>query len=79
MITSSIYNSNATMRIIGMQNTENTQIASKDIQNVLNAYKGNKESFGSMALDLFHLGMIYGKKAERAKRQHKELVALAEQ
>ena len=78
MITSSIYNSNATMRIIGMQNTENIQIASKDFQNVLNAYKGNKEeSFESMALDLFHLGMIYGKKVERAKRQHKALSVLA--
>ena len=78
MITSSIYNSNATMRIIGMQNTENIQIASKDFQNVLNAYKGNKEeSFESMALDLFYLGMIYGKKVERAKRQHKALSVLA--
>ena len=72
-----IYNSSATMRIIGLQNTEQLAPAAADIQNVLKAYSTNGGSAECMALDLFYLGMIYGKKVERAKRQHKALSVLA--
>ena len=78
-----IYEANETMRILGKQQIAeyigDDAAACEDFVAVMDAHslapaKGN--DLFSVGIDFFMLGMIYGRRAERAKRQGKELKPL---
>lgn len=65
------YDVNETMQILGQAKPSDTITALNDINNVFNAYNEAPRGIAfDLALDMFNLGIIYGKKAERAKRKH---------
>ena len=75
-----IYDTNATMRLIGYQNSEDIDNSVlREIEDVVKARvphidqpQGNvKAGISAMAWDQFLLGYIYGKRAERARRAKK--------
>lgn len=71
-----LYDANSTMRMLGYQYPIELLgkggIAYKDFNNVLDAHRKNKTcSFFEVWLDVFMLGYIYGKRAERSRRKQK--------
>lgn len=76
-----IYDTNETMHIIGKQHPllfiGPGTAAGKDFRAALDTYKQQEEiDLFNMALDFFMLGVIYGKKADRATRNRKEMQPL---
>lgn len=71
-----IYDENETMQLLGRQKICGyickDGIASTDFANVLNAERKHSSDFISVAADFFSLGLIYGKRAERAKRKNRK-------
>lgn len=78
-----IYDTNETMRILGQQSSckyiGGGAIGYNDFKAVIEAHRAadsrNNDIF-SIGIDFFMLGLIYGKKAERAEKQRKELKPL---
>lgn len=73
----SIYDTNETMNIIGKQFVCNYvasgAIANNDFNNIAIAHRmGGTRDIYSIGADFFSLGLIYGKRLERAKRAHQE-------
>ena len=73
----SIYESNKTMKIIGRQTIEiiaPNGVAYEDFKNVFKAHieKGTKDAW-DIACDFFLLGLLYGKRLERHKRNRTEI------
>lgn len=66
-----MYNTNETMRIIGEQDARIAMDAAFKLRDIANAhgYKGTPDAF----YDAFLLGVIYGKRVERARRRNKPL------
>lgn len=70
----SVYSANETARIIGKQTILDIvgggAIAVTDINAIIDAHRAAGHSLANvqLALDLFALGLIYGKKIERARR-----------
>lgn len=69
---------NPVMQVIGKQQYPIGTDAAKDTQMILNAYledlktRGKRgEAISNIAIDVFLLGMIYGKREERRKRREK--------
>lgn len=72
------YSKNPVMQVIGKQQYPIGTDAAKDTQMILNAYledlktRGKRgEAISNIAIDVFLLGMIYGKREERRKRREK--------
>lgn len=79
----SIYDANETMRILGQQCScqyiGGGAVGYNDFNAVIEAHKAAAKADNdlfSIGLDFFMLGFIYGKRAERAAKQHKELQPL---
>lgn len=70
----SVYSANETARIIGKQTVLDLvgrdAAAAADIDAIIDAHRAAGHSLANLqlALDLFALGLIYGKKIERARR-----------
>lgn len=70
----SVYSANKTARIIGKQTVLDfvgrDAAAAADIDAIIDAHRAAGHSLANLqlALDLFALGLIYGKKIERARR-----------
>lgn len=74
----SIYKANETMRIIGNQSIceyiDEGRPAHDDFRAVLEAHRqAESNNLFSVGMDFFMLGVMYGKKAERANKQHKAI------
>lgn len=72
------HSKNPVMQVIGKQKYPFGTDAAKDTQMILNAHleelktRGKRgEAICNMAVDVFLLGMIYGKREERQKRREK--------
>ena len=78
-----IYNKNDVMKIIGRHSAcpfiGPGKIANDDFMKVVEAHRTaapRNNSIFFIGIDFFMLGMIYGRKAERAKRNHKPITPL---
>lgn len=67
------YVGNDTMKVLGAQIVGD--YITEDFRNVVRAHGNNEEVF-DIGLDFFALGIIYGKKLERAKRRRKANIEL---
>lgn len=79
----SVYSANETARIIGMQKILDTvgggATAAADIDAIIDAHRAAGRNLANLqlALDLFALGLIYGKKIERARRNGGKVQTIA--
>lgn len=82
-MTDIIYNKNDVMKIIG-QHCACTfigpgKVANDDFMKVVEAHRTAEPRYNdifAIGINFFMLGMIYGRKAERAKRNHKPITPL---
>ncbi len=72
-----IYSTNRTMEVLGKQIA--VDFKNEDFYAVINAHEeapARDNTLFHIALDFFTLGVIYGQKKERAKRNHKEITPI---
>lgn len=82
-----IYNKNDVMQMIGRQRAAEYmgggEIANKDFMKVVEAHRTAKNpsenEIYTIGMDFFALGMIYGRKEERAKRNHKPIEPISKE
>ena len=77
-----LYDANETMKMIGYQCPVSLLcgggVAARDFKNILDAHeKKDTYSFLKVGIDVFMLGYIYGKRAERSKQKRKRQSANA--